>query len=434
MLSEATEADWRSATMRGDHILLVGTGGSSGQTLALIEAAIAGIAPDTRFTFLDTQPFNLRTGGTTRYPGAGEVRMISPDACGLRSWTGSQTLNLALNGGPFAYRRMIARCRAAMAPQPDAVVICHDRIYVETAALEAARAGGTPTILLQEGPFCAIGNMQAQSRKLRLKAALAPLANRSGVLPPIPDYGMFGHDLVLAASPAYRQRWVEAGLPPSSVEVCGVPRFDRLHGAAAAPRQRNGAPLRLLYLTQPFAAHGKVSHEAAQAALQVMADGLNRARRELDLELVIRVHPRSAGEDVAQLRALLDFAASTDDGSTGIEQALAGADAAIGHYSTGLLEALLLNRPALCVPVASEGFAEAAEARKQVWLTTTGIPVARSADSFTAALRLIAAGQAMDGIDWGTVEEETGRADGLACETAARSILSVMDRRRAGLR
>lgn len=414
--------------MRPRHILLVGTGGSSGHTLALIEGAIAGLAPGTRFTFLDTQPFNLRTGGTTRYPGAGEIQVISPQDCGLRSWTGSQTLNLLLNGGPIAYRRLLACCRAAMTPRPDALVICHDRIYVETAALRAARARGIPTVLLQEGPFCAIGDMQAQSRALRVKAALAPLVTRSGVLPPIPRYGMFGHDLVLAGSPAYRERWIAAGLPPATIEVCGIPRFDRLHAAVAPPARRAGGALRLLYLAQPFAAHGKVSHEAAHAALRVMAEGLNRARREIALELVIRAHPRSPGEDVSRLRALLDFEPARDDGSAGIEDAIAGADATIGHYSTGLLESLLLHRPALCVPVASEGFAEAAEARKQEWLTTTGIPVARSADGVVAALRLVAGGQAMDAIDWKTVEDETGRVEGQACESAARAILSLTKR------
>lgn len=410
------------------HILLVGTGGSSGQTLALIEAAMAGMAPDTRFTLLDTQPFNLRTGGTTRYPGAGEVRLITPEACGLRGWTGSQTLNMLLGGGPIAYRRMIARCRAAMAPRPDAVVICHDRIYVETALLRAARAGGTPTILLQEGPFCAIGNMQAQSPKLRLKAALAPLVTRSGILPPIPDYGMFGHDLVLAGSAAYRQRWIAAGLPASTVEVCGIPRFDRLHAAAPPAVPRGGGALRLLYLAQPFAAHGKVSQPAADTALRIMAEGLNRARREIALELVIRAHPRSKGEDVAHLRALLDFEPARDDGGAGIEDAITAADATIGHYSTGLLESLLLGRPAICVPVASAGFAEAAEARKQEWLTTTGIPVARSADDLAPAVRRVADGRAIADVDWHTVKEETGEVDGNARERAARAILSLIDR------
>lgn len=416
--------------MEPRHILLVGTGGSSGQTLALIEAAIAGLAPATRFTFLDTQPFNLRTGGTTRYPGRGEVRVIGPEDAGLRAWTRSQTLNMLLNGGPIAYRRLIARCRAAMAPRPDAVVICHDRIYVETAVLRAARAGGTATVLLQEGPFCAIGDMQAQSPSLRVKAALAPLVTRSGILPRIPDYGMFGHDLVLAGSTAYRQRWIDAGLPPSTVEVCGIPRFDRLHGAISPPRRSAETGLRLLYLTQPFAAHGKVSHEAARAALGVMAEGLNQARREIDLELVIRAHPRSPGEDVAHLRSLLNFEPSSDDGGAGIEEAIAGADAVIGHYSTGLLEALLLRTPALCVPVASEGFAEAAEARKQEWLTTTGVPVARSGDELVAALHLAAQGRAMERLDWSKVEEETGRGEGRACEAAARAILALVERQR----
>lgn len=420
--------------MRSDHVLLVGTGGSSGHTLALVEAAMARLAPRTRFSFLDTQPFNLRTRGTTRYPGTGEIRTLSPESCGIRSWTGSQTVNMLLNGGPLAYRRLIACSRKAISPQPDVLVICHDRIYVETAVLRAARSSGIPSVLLQEGPFCAIGNPRPQSRLLRLKAALAPLVNRFGIVPSIPDYGMFGHDLVLAASPAYRQRWIAAGLAPESVDVCGVPRFDRLRAEAGKPRepQRSSGKLQLLYLTQPFAAHGKVSHDAARAALDVMADGLNRARREMEVELVIRSHPRSSGEDVAHLRSRLEFAPISDDGSTAIDAAIAAADATIGHYSTGLLESLLLGRPAVCVPVASEGFAEAAEAGKQVWLTGTGIPVARSGGELVAALRRVAEGEAMAALDWATIEQETGPERGRAAETAGRAILSVIDRSRSG--
>src|SRR5690606_19315384 len=92
----------------------------------------------------------------------------------------------------------------------------------------AARAMGTRTVLLQEGPFCNIGEAGPQSIMLKTKSALAPAINALGLLPPIPDYGCAGHDRILAVSEAYRTRWIAAGVPASGIKVTGVPRYDAL--------------------------------------------------------------------------------------------------------------------------------------------------------------------------------------------------------------
>jgi hypothetical protein len=418
--------------MNAKHIALVGTGGSSGDTLALVEASIRAQEPASTFIFIDTQPFNLRTGGSTRYNGTGQVQVLSPENCGIQAYTGSQTTNLMLNGGPLAYRRLIARCAQAIGPKADVLVLCHDRMYVETALVRAAKARGIPTVLLQEGPFCAIGSTRAQSSVLRAKAALAPLINMSRLVPAIPDYGMAGHDLVIAVSETYRDRWINAGLDPRTVKVAGVPRFDQLYssrpgGETRRPRPKAAQPLRLLYITQPFAAHGKVSHEAARTALNVMIAGLNLARRNISFDLIIRAHPRSTGDDVAHLRTGLEFSPTMDGGAASIDVEIGRADAVIGHYSTGLLESLMLGCPVICVPVPEHGFAERAEAEKQIWLTATGVPVARTSDELTTAIGLVARGEAMTEIDWPRLGEETGPTDGSACEVAARAILTAAD-------
>ena len=111
-------------------IALVGTGGSSGRTLAAVEAQLRALRPDLDILFIDTQPFNLRTGGVTRYDGQGEIRRANPADCALRRWTGSQTLNLVLNGGPLAYARIERLMRRLLGRRHDALILCLSLIHI----------------------------------------------------------------------------------------------------------------------------------------------------------------------------------------------------------------------------------------------------------------------------------------------------------------
>ncbi|WP_093226270.1 hypothetical protein [Sphingomonas sp. NFR15] len=408
-------------------VIFMGTGGSSGRTLAAAAAALPEDLAGQPIRFVDTQPFNLRTGGTTAYDGPGEVRRADPDACGLKRHTSSWSANMLLNGGQAMYRRMIAYAAGLIGADADVIVTCHDRIYIETAMLHAARRQGAATVLLQEGPFCAIGHGAPRSRLLRAKALAAPLATRLlRVLPPIPEYGMAGHDRVIAASDSYRARWIAAGLAPETVVVGGIPRFDPLATLRGAARPAV-APLRVLYLVQPFAAHGKVDTAAAHAAQRALAEGLNAAAARRPIALTIRSHPRSSGDDAGVLRGALAFAAAEDRGAAPLEAVLPETDLVIGHYSSGMLEALLAQRPVACVPVPAAAFAEAAEADKQIWLTRIGIPVATNAGEIAAVLAQAGAMPAT--VDWGRIGEEVGTVDGHAAARCAELIAEVVRRR-----
>ncbi|PXA97353.1 hypothetical protein DMC47_14275 [Nostoc sp. 3335mG] len=407
-------------------IALLGTGGSSGRTLTAIEAQLRALRPDVDILFIDTQPFNLRTGGVTRYDGQGEIRRASPADCGLRRWTGSQTLNLLLNGGPIAYARIERLMRRLLGRRHDAVVMCHDRIYAETALIRAARRLGTPTVLVQEGPFCAIGHAGRQSGSLAVKSALAPLVTRSGLLPAIPDYGCAGHDLILAASDDYRRQWIAAGVPADRILVAGVPRYDPL--AALRDRfrvmPRREGPARILYLVQPFAAHGKVDRQAAEQLQRVLAEGLNLAAETTQFEFIIRAHPRSGSDDVATLRRLLKLAPTDDPGTVPLEERLADIDIVMGHYSSGLLEAATLGRPVLCLPVPEAAFSEESEARKQAWLVEAGATVVTNANQIATMVKQSSNYPGIQ-IAWSNVERETGRVDGRASLRCAEAILST---------
>lgn len=413
-------------TEGGLRILMIGTGGSSGKTLAAVEDEIRLQQPNARFLFADTQPFNLRSRGGTSYPGAGEVRVLTPEGCGIRSWTGSQTTNMLMNGGPFAYRRLIDRVSPLFDPLPDVVVACHDRMYIETAILTAARQRGVPTCLIQEGPFCAIGHAGPQARALRIKAALAPLINRARILPPIPDYGLFGHQQILAASDRYARTWRDAGQDAGTIVVTGVPRFDAIVSNRCHPSSvGQGEALRLLYFAQPFAAHRKVSAEAADAALDRLAEGLNLAHRDGPIDLTIRSHPRAGGDMIDRLRRALDFEPRHDRGTRPVEAAIADVHATIGHYSTALLESLMLGRPAICLPIPRAAFAERSEAAKQQWLETIGIPVCRTPGDLVQSIAGLRIADGLDKVRWSVVEEETGMADGRATARVAEAILRL---------
>jgi len=409
-------------------IAWVGTGGSSGITLNAIEDRIAEIRGDVGFTFIDTQPFNLRTGGLTTYRGRGKIRLASRGGCGMRSWTRSWSANMLLNGGPRMYRKLVRYCEELLSMGPDVLVMCHDRIYVETAMIAAARRMCVPTVLIQEGPFCNIGDGQAQSHALQLKAAIAPVVTAAGLLPPIPKYGCAGHDLLIAASESYRDRWIAVGVPEDRIRVCGIPRYDSLARARtlAGGALPKGERLRILYVVQPFAAHGKVDRGAAKSVLEMMAVALNQAAELFPIELIVRSHPRSNGDDIAALRQGLKIPLTDDRGGRSIEEAIVGADVIVGHYSSAILETLMIGKGAICIPIPKAAFAEAAEAEKQIWLTRIGLPVVTNAAELERALAE-ARQRSLPPINWDLIRDELGIVDGEATSRCAEAILKLVE-------
>ncbi|GAA0457203.1 MULTISPECIES: hypothetical protein [Sphingomonas] len=409
-------------------IVLMGTGGSSGRTLAAVEAALQRRRPAQSVRFIDTQPFNLRTGGRTSYPGNGEVRVADPDACGMRRATGSWSMNMLLNGGPLMYRRMQRYGARLIGSDADVLVMCHDRIYIETAMIRAARQSGAATVLIQEGPFCSIAHGGARAPVLRLKGALAPLATTSGLLPKIPGYGCAGHDLILAASPEYRARWIDAGVQQERVRVGGVPRYDPLALLPPTNALSSDGVLRVLYLTQPFAAHGKVDAQVAAELETMVAEGLRMVAGRMPVELTIRVHPRAEAEHVFALQQSVSGLVRIDKGERPLETTLGEYDVVLGHYSSGLLESLVAGKRILCVPVPETAFAETAEGDKQAWLTAIGAPVARSASEIADCLSAIRRGEPTR-VQWDKVGAEVGVIDGQSSDRCADAILELIDRR-----
>lgn len=406
-------------------VLFIGTGGSSGKTIAAIEAQLRSIEPSCQIKFVDTQPFNLRTGGLTDYRGPGNATVLRPADVGLKTPFTSWTLNLLASGGRLAYRRMVAHClKIIQASGASVVALCHDRIYIETAFIAAAKILGVPTVLIQEGPFCAIGHVKANSISLRIKQLAAPIVNWLGLVPPIPEYGFAGHALIIAASGSYRQRWRDAGLGSETlIKICGIPRYDSL----AVLRREAAVPSlpRVLYISQPFAAHGKVDFRVAASLQKILAHGLNQLLKFRSFDLVVRLHPRSSGDDCVVLTENFEGSIVIDDPKASIDQSILSSSIVIGHYSSALLESLILGKPIVCLPVPPVAFAEPSEADKQTWLTRLGVPAAETPESLAHCIA-VALEKLSSSYDAAALVDEVGEVDGSSSQRCARAILELI--------
>jgi CDP-glycerol glycerophosphotransferase (TagB/SpsB family) len=184
--------------------------------------------------------------------------------------------------------------------------------------------------------------------------------------------------------------------------------------------------LRVLYVYQPFGEHGKVAPDAARDLQNTVIEGINLAARDRALHLTIRLHPRSSGAAVEDLERSVTAPHTLDRGEVGIEAAITGHDLIIGHYSSALLEAVLLERPIVCVPVPAGAFAEHSEAEKQDWMTRTAPTLARSTEEIAKVLLAFDAGAAITAPP-AEIANEVGTVDGTAADRCAAAILQLID-------
>ena len=424
-----------AAPTDGLRIAVYGMGGSVAETLGHVLRGLHEHGVSTDATLIDLQAFHLRAPGRMTAPQGARLVRLTPRDVGYATPTRSMTLNLALSGGKVAYRRMTrvaGRQLAALAP--DVLLCCHDRFYVETAFLAAARHQGIPTVLLQEGPFCVIGHGRANTPALRLKNALAPAARALGLAPGMPDYGTAGHTCILAASSRYRDAWAARDVPAGRIRVTGVPRYDGLvtarrrreaHKSATVPDGQR-MPV-IMVLIQPFGAHGKVAARAAEAALRTVGEALAAIMRTRAVDVRVRQHPRSEPADAAPLTAALDAGYTLENAATPFAERAAGIDLAVGFYSSAMLEALAVGVPCTGLHVPPQAFAEPAEAAKQTRLAEMGVPLARGRDDLRMQMeRLLDSPDSAP--DPGAASAELGPLDGRAAARTAAALLAVCAR------
>jgi hypothetical protein len=325
---------------------------------------------------------------------------------------------------------MIAVARAKLsALRADCLLCCHDRFYIETAFIAAARQLGIPTVFLQEGPFCVIGHTGANAPRLKLKYALAPLARMLGLTPGMPDYGLAGHDRICAASDAYKQAWLHRGVPAERVRVTGVPRYDPLVQAHARYQNRSRSTSakvpKVMVLAQPFGAHGKVDTTSADRAMRTTGVALDRVARSRQVDLRIRTHPRSNSDEILPLTSRLAQTITIETPDQPFPERAVDLDLVVGFYSSAVLEALAIGVPCVCCRLPMHAFAEPGEAAKQTRLVELGVPLADTPDRLAAHMDTLL-DEPENRPASAMAEHELGPLDGRASERTSRIILDLV--------
>ncbi len=249
-------------------------------------------------------------------------------------------------------RKLFCYASSMLEKRHDAMLICHDRLYLEQAFVQSGAGDGHAKHPCSGRPFRSRRTAQCEEHQAsgKTRAGAGAIGNRH--YPANRGYRFAGHDRFIVSSQDYRSRWTAAGLPEEIIDVAGVVRYDHMWKAVREARSAaSEGPLRLLYLFQPFGEHGKVDPAVAERVQLAMVDGIVRAARTVPLHLTIIIDPRSNLGSVSHLVKQLAISHEVDPCSVRIEEAISRSDLVIGHYSSGLLEAMMLKRPVLCVPV-----------------------------------------------------------------------------------
>ncbi|MFG1357411.1 hypothetical protein [Xanthobacter pseudotagetidis] len=404
------------------------TKGSSGSTLTRIDAAARLMDPSVDCLYVDIQPMHSRLPGRVALDESLKITHVDPAFFGLSTLTRNSRINLIVSGGVAAANRMIDRAREFLKEHDiKALLLCNDRLFTEYAFVQAAKQLGIPTIFIQEGPFCIIKYIDPTHHWTKIRHNANTWAARLGFIPKIEPYGLNGHTAVLCVSESYRGRWIAGGADPSSIYVVGAPRFDDL---ATLDHVTLPTTRRVLFLSQPFAADRKVTEAASRAVQKLTADAFNAAYALDPFELTLRIHPRAKKETMRPLLDALQIPYEIDPSEKPLERVLFNFNCVVGHYSTGLIEALIMGRSICVVPVETEGFRLADEADKQLWFEDLGAPIARDPETGGAALQA-ALGGAEPTFDKQRLESECGVTDGRATERAASVVLDILRARGA---
>jgi len=245
-----------------------------------------------------------------------------------------------------------------------------------------------------------------------------------GNFAPLDIYGGFGHERILAASGSYARRFIEAGIPDHSVKVVGVPRFDLIRRHSKRERPSSTKPI-LMYVFQPFIRQERVKSDAF-GTLRALADGLNQAYDKNPFSFMLREHPRDDSETIDLFLSLLSIPYKRSSASEDFNDLLERCNAVIGHYSTGLIEAVVMNIPVICVPIRKEHFAEETEAVKQGWFEASGCAVGRDKASICDAI-VETLSLSQTNIEPDYLATEVEYLDGSATSRAADAIMDVLN-------
>ena len=369
-------------------IAMAGAAGSHPQTIRLIHQALHGLRAATPLV-IDLSGFDTR--GQADYAFARGALRIDPADAGISSRFATAGPNMVISGGMHAFGRLQHLFGHMLDEHGVGVLLmCHSWGYPEQALIRAARARQITVFQIDEGPFSLPLRGTEVPETSRRLARLALGALRKARLVPPRDMTGALIDRVLVTAEGRRRQLIARGVDADQLILVPPPRFDRLADVAQEwpSRPLDEAARRVVWLHQPFRADGKVRAEEVDRAEHALASALYRVSARLPIKMIPRLHPRSDEQERKRIHTLLRERGLTlgCDGDGPLYDVLMQADAAVGFYSSALLEAAVCTMPVVAARLASEAFAQPTEAAKAEAMARLGIPVARGAGELAAIL------------------------------------------------
>lgn len=399
-------------------LLCLASVGSHLQTLWRVEQALRRREADLELDIAGFGGFLQWTVADLPYEGEAERHNFSPAYCGLKDRTITPaTWDVVLDSA----RRFVAERR------PDLLLTMVDRTC-EYALVKAARDLGVPTVLVQEGPFCAL---RAPGPALYQRGRLwaRRVAGQIGLKPPLPCwptvYGAGGADRVAAGSAFYADLFArKAGVDKARIVVTGIPRYDALFErraqwvASRASRRASGAPLEAMFMMQPLVEYGVARASGYARLCDTVARGLDHLADATGARITARLHPSNKPGDAQVFQKRMKHPCAEQGAGRHLLDVLPDFDIVAGFHSTGLLESVGLGIPTVSVEVP-------ADRKVMRCFSEFGLPVAATAEQFCVLLDEAAACDGPRDAPPG-VTNEIGEIDGQASERVADLCLGLV--------
>jgi hypothetical protein len=237
-----------------------------------------------------------------------DLRQALPQDTNTNSFSAFGTLYDTSGSCVEEIKRILVQLR------PRVLVLAMDQLLSGSAACEAARQLGIPSLVLMHGAVLPYN---------------APLtAEHMGV------WGSVGQEQLAAL-----------GIPSEKLVILGSPRHDKFPQIPADARHRFQQALGLS--DRPclvFFSNGNDALRNSKTALEGCAEWLAAAAQHVreKIEIVVRLHPNEGGSLYTKYSHLRVFKNECD-----LETTLAGADICAALCSTALLDAMLYHKPVL---------------------------------------------------------------------------------------